>query len=200
VKCKNLRGPWQEVELAVHDLAEIERPEFWKFLEQAVAGFRRLTDRMGQNPSDLMPWRVLGQKWHFSRRGFPPGKKVHWPVELLEELCELLRDTAPEAQFLWNNQQVVHVIPPGRGDPWASLYTKRTAGLDLVLTGSKGQFAFGRVASLAAERELVADQPGCDTIKLRFRELEELRNGDLGEFLSEHLAALENAAIAKAGR
>ena len=28
VRCKNLRGPWQEVELRVHDYDEIDRPEF----------------------------------------------------------------------------------------------------------------------------------------------------------------------------
>ncbi len=76
VKCKNLRGPWQEIELAAYSLEEIDKAEFWQFLDSAVAGFRRLTERVAQNPEDVMPWKVLGQKWHFSRRGFPPGKKV----------------------------------------------------------------------------------------------------------------------------
>ena len=29
VKCKNLRGPWQEVQLAVHAWDEIDTPAFW---------------------------------------------------------------------------------------------------------------------------------------------------------------------------
>jgi excinuclease ABC subunit A len=196
VKCKNIRGPWQEVELAVHALDEVDRPEFWQFLEQAVAGFRRYADRAGQNPEDLMPWKVLGQKWHFSRRGFPPGKKPEWPVELLEELCELLAAAAVDGQFLWNNQQVVHVFVPQQAEPWASLYTKRTAGLDLVLTGPKNAIAFGRVASLAAERELVTNQPQRDFLKLRFRTLDDLNNGDLVDLLREHVAALDGHALA----
>ena len=92
VKCKNLRGPWQEVQFAVHSLDEIDTPAFWKFLEDAVAGFQKFTQRMDQSPEDIMPWKVLGQKWHFSRKGFPPGKHVDWPAEVLEELCELLSD------------------------------------------------------------------------------------------------------------
>ena len=95
VQCKNLRGPWQEVQLQVHALDEIDRPEFWKFLEQAVAGFQRFTERVQQRPEDVMPWKVLGQKWHFARKGFPPGKKVQWEVEVLEELCEMLAAAAP---------------------------------------------------------------------------------------------------------
>ena len=75
VKCKNLRGPWQEVELQVHGFDEIDTPEFWKFLDEAVAGFDKFADRVRQNPDDVMPWKVLGQKWHFARKGFPPGKK-----------------------------------------------------------------------------------------------------------------------------
>ena len=90
VQCKSLRGPWQEVQLHVHALEEIDRPEFWEFLEQAVAGFHRFTERVQQRPEDVMPWKVLGQKWHFARKGFPPGKKVQWEIELLEELCEML--------------------------------------------------------------------------------------------------------------
>jgi excinuclease ABC subunit A len=197
VKCKNLRGPWQEIELAVHSLAEIDKPEFWQFLEAAAAGFRRLTDRVAQNPEDLMPWKVLGQKWHFSRRGFPPGKKVEWPAELLEELCELLSETAPDGQFLWNNQQVVHMFVPKQTEPWASVYTKRVAGLDLVLNGPKARFAFGRVAALAAHRELVTDDAQRDTVKLRFGSAEDLQVGNLSEFLSEHYAAVCGKAVPK---
>ena len=95
VRCKNLRGPWQEVQLHVHSWDEIDRPEFWKFLEQAVAGFNYFSERVEQRPEDVMPWKVLGRKWHFSRKGFPPGKKAAWEVDVLEELFEVLAEAAP---------------------------------------------------------------------------------------------------------
>jgi excinuclease ABC subunit A len=192
VKCKQLRGPWQEVQLLVHSLQEIDTPAFWNFLEAAVAGFQKFAARVQQDPEDVMPWRVLGRKWHFSRRGFPPGKKIDWEVEVLEELCETLSEAASDAQFLWNNQQVVHVMRPGQAEPWASVFTKRRAGVDLVLNGPKGKFALGRIAGLGCQRELTSDR-GRDVIKLQFRTLEDFGAGDLAEFLREHVAELTAA-------
>ena len=40
--------------------------------------------------------------------------------DVLEELCELLTEVAAEGQFLWNNQQLVHLFPKGRREPWAT--------------------------------------------------------------------------------
>jgi len=192
VKCKQLRGPWQEVQLSVHSYQEIDKPEFWDFLKRAVGGFHQFTERLEQQPEDVMPWKVLGRKWHLSRKGFPPGKKVHWDTEVLEELCELLAETAPQGQFLWNNQQVVHLCVNGPGEPWATIHTKRPATLELTLTGPKNRFALGRMADLGRERELQTDRPDKDVVKLRFLESEDVANSDLAEFLREHLAAVSN--------
>jgi excinuclease ABC subunit A len=193
VKCKQLRGPWQEVQLLVHTLEEIDRPAFWKFLEQAVAGFQKFAQRVRQDPEDIMPWKVLGRKWHFSRRGFPPGKKVEWEVEVLEELFEILSEVAPDGQFLWNNQQVVHLLLPGQSEPWASIYTKRRASVELMLSGPKGRFALGRFASLGRQRELQSDRLR-DLIKLHFVTLDDLTACELAEFLREHRAELSAVA------
>ncbi|HWA98188.1 MAG TPA: excinuclease ABC subunit UvrA [Pirellulales bacterium] len=189
VKCKNLRGPWQEVQLRVHWMREIDRPEFWKFLEEAVAGFQRFAQRAEQRPEDIMPWKVLGQKWHLSRKGFPPGKRIDWEVEVLEDLCELLAETAQGGQFLWNNQQVVHVCPPGGGEPWATIHTKRQAGIDLSLAGPKGRFALGRIAGLAGNPELQTERPDKDLVKLRFVDSSEISVPEFADFLREHYEA-----------
>jgi len=192
VKCKNLRGPWQEVQLAVHRWEEIDKPEFWQFLEDSIKGFEKFADRIETNPEDVMPWKVLGRKWHFSRKGFPPGQRIQWDIETLEELCELLADTAPDAQFLWNNQQVVHVLVNGHGDPWATIHTKKPHAIDLTLNGPKNKFALGRIADLGIERELVSGSER-DAVKLRFRESEQIGAGPLADFLEEHLSAINRA-------
>ncbi len=189
VKCNNLGGPWQEVEVRVHSLEEIDTPEFWTFVEEAVRGFFTQTQRAAQNPEDAMPWKVLGQKWHFLRKGFPPGKKVLWDEKVLEALCERLSRAAPGGQFLWNNQQLVHYIPANRHEPWASLLTKRVEALTLVLHGPKNAIALGRIASLGCDRELDGGDPRHDKIRIRFRTLEDLDRGDLDALLEEHLAA-----------
>ena len=190
VKVKQLRGPWQEVQLQVHAWAEVDRPAFWEFVDRAVAGFERFTERKEQHPEDVMPWKVLGQKWHFSRKGFPPGKKPAWETDTLEELCELLHETAGGGQFLWNNQQVVHLVVPGQGEPWATLHTKRPAAIDLVLVGPKGRFALGGVAELGCEREVHTARADRDEVRLKFRNREEVGDPALAAFLREHLASL----------
>jgi excinuclease ABC subunit A len=193
VRCKNLRGPWQEVQLHVHSWDEIDRPEFWHFLEQAVAGFNSFSERVQQRPEDVMPWKVLGRKWHFSRKGFPPGKKAAWEVDVLEELFELLAEAVPQGQFLWNNQQLVHIFVPGWKEPWATIHTKRLEAVDLQLTGPKRSFALGQLTELASFPTLDASRGECDYIRLRFFSLNDLENGDLPGFLQAHVAALAGA-------
>jgi excinuclease ABC subunit A len=144
-----------------------------------------------------MPWKVLGSKWHFSRKGFPPGKKIYWEPEVLEELCEMLSAAAPGGQFLWNNQQRVNVYLGGQREPWATIHTKRLSSLELQLCGPKGRFALGRIADLAADREFDASQPAGDYVKLRFCTIDELSAGDLATFLKEHAAAVVAAEPAK---
>ena len=124
MKCKNLRGPWQEVQIAAYSWEEIDTPAFWAFLEKAVTGFRKFTERVQQSPEEVMPWKVLGRKWHLARKGFPPGKQPDWPLEVLEDLLEQLGELAG-GQFLWNNQQLVHLIVPEQRDPWATVQTKK---------------------------------------------------------------------------
>ncbi len=96
VKVRTLRGPWQEVELKVHSLEEIDHKHFWQFLEQAATGFKKITQRTRQDPESVMPWTVLGRKWHLARKGFPPGKRIAWESGVLEELLEMLQSAAPK--------------------------------------------------------------------------------------------------------
>ena len=155
----------------------------------------------------MMPWKVLGRKWHLARKGFPPGKKPDWPLEVLEDLLEQLSEVTgelasvvgppspkPSCQFLWNNQQVVNLMVPEQRDPWAVIYTKRLGGVDLQLNGPPGAFATGRIAELASQRAINTDDETRDQIKLRFVTAEDLDNGDLADFLSEHLETLRGAA------
>ncbi len=186
VKSKNLRGPWQEVQMTVHGWDEINTPEFWKFVEESVHGFEKFTEKLQQHPDDVMPWKVLGRRWHLSRKGFPPGKRVHWDTEVLEDLCELLSSTAPQAQFLWNNQQVVHLMAGSNGEPWATIHTKNPQAVELSLAGPKNRFPLGSFANLGAGRQLQTTRSDKDVVKLRFHDAEQIADPALGAFLQEH--------------
>ena len=188
VKCKNLRGPWQEVQLQVHAWDEINSPAFWKFVEESVRGFQKFADKAAINPENIMPWKVLGQKWHFARKGFPPGKKVSWDSEVLEELCELLSDTA-EGQFLWNNQQLIHYCLKGRSEPWATVLTKKPHAVELHLNGPKNKFALGRVASFGLTPSMDKDRADRDVVRLQFDAVDQITDEALGDFLNEHAEA-----------
>ncbi len=187
IKVRSSRGPWQEVEIRVTKLAEVDRPEFWEFLELAVESFNRHTERIELKLDDHTPWKKLGQKWHFMRRGFPPGKRVRWDAELMEELYELLQEVAPQCSFLWNNQVVVRVYLEGKREPWAGIVTKKPDALALLLTGPKNGVAMGRIAELGIDPEIDQNRDDYDVVKLRFRTLEDLHRGDLAEFLLEHI-------------
>ena len=131
---------------------------------------------------------MLGRKWHLSRKGFPPGKRVHWETEVLEELCELLSDTA-EGQFLWNNQQLIHFCLKGKSEPWATVYTKKPAAVELHLNGPKNKFALGRVTTLGSAPSMDKDRPDRDVVRLQFDSVEQINDEALSDFLNEHAEA-----------
>jgi excinuclease ABC subunit A len=191
VKLKTLPGPWQEVEIRAYSLEEIDTPGFWRFLKDAVRGFLRYTQQAAAHPEDLMPWKVLGPQWHLLRKGFPPGKTVAWKPEVLQELCALLEEVAPDGQFLWNNKELVHFLVPQQREPWATLYTKKPHALVLHLAGPKGRFGLGRLLDLGVDPELDDSRPDRDVIKLSFRTSEDLARGPIVDFLREHLATLQ---------
>jgi excinuclease ABC subunit A len=190
VRCRNLRGPWQEVELRIHSYQEIDYQEFWEFVDRAVAGFGKFAKQVEQKSDILQPWKQLGRTWHLARKGFPLGKKILWEAEVLEELFELLSETAPDGQSLWNNKQVVPLYVPEQKEPWASVQTKKLDAVYLHLTGPKGRFTLGQITELGHNPQFGGQRPDHDVLHLRFRSTDDLARGDLAGFLQEHRAAL----------
>ncbi|NLF08595.1 MAG: excinuclease ABC subunit A, partial [Pirellulaceae bacterium] len=189
VKCRNLRGPWQEIELRVHGYSEIDRPEFWDFVDRTVAGFGSYAEKVQAKPDILHPWKQLGRTWHLARRGFPLGKKVRWEPEVLQRLLDLLAEVAPQGEFKWDNKQVAPLHLPGRREPWAAVQTKKLDAVYLHLTGPKGRFPLGSLGNLGHDPTVDGRRPDADVILLKFRTAEDLARGDLHGFLKEHLAA-----------
>ncbi len=189
VKVQKLRGPWQEIELKVHAYDEIDRPEFWRFLDEAVEGFARFRKRVEGQADILHPWKQLGRKWHFARRGFPSGKSAQWGTEVLEDLFQLLSDTAPDARALWTNKQMVPLHAAGQPEPWAVVQTKKPDAVYLHLTSPKNQFTQGQIRNLGHLPELDGERSDADVIHLRFRNRDDLRRGDLKAFLQQHVRA-----------
>jgi hypothetical protein len=118
-----------------------------------------------------------------------------WDVQVLEELCDILREVSPNSQFLWNNQVLVRMYTEGKRDPWVGISTKRPDAVVLSLTGPKGAVPLGRITELARDRELDESKEDYDVVKLKFRAVQDLQRSDLVEFLKEHHSNLARAAV-----
>ncbi len=185
VKVKNLKGPYQEVTINVHWRREVETPEFADFLQTAIRGYCKQIETASIKPDDVTPWKVLGRKWHLSRKGFPSNKRVAWDLEVLDELVQTLEAACPEGRFDWTNKQVVYVFPNGAEQPWAELHTKRRSGVDLTLLSEPGKVALGRIAAFGAEREIAPHRTGREAVKIRVDSLDQVRSAGLRQFLRE---------------
>ncbi|MEM7456683.1 MAG: excinuclease ABC subunit A, partial [Planctomycetota bacterium] len=189
VKVTNLRSKWQEIEIRAHSWEEMDTPGFWEFVDKAAASFQNKVERVETKLEDHTPWAKLGQKWHFLRKGFPPGRKIKWSADVLEELHNVLLETAPDCQFLWNNKQVVHVYVPDQKEPWASIQTKKTDALWLKLQGPRDAVSLGRVVDFADEPTMTTKETR-DVLQMRFLDVDQVHNEELKEFLKEHLATV----------
>ncbi|AMV16565.1 excinuclease ABC subunit UvrA [Planctomyces sp. SH-PL14] len=186
VRVKNLKGPWQEVTITVHWLREIETPAFADFLQKAVKAFLPQAQVAVVDPTSLMPWTVLGKKWHLSRKGFPSNKRVEWEAETLESLFGVLSEAAPDAEVDWTGKTTVTYRLKGSSKPWAEVVTKRRSGIDLTLYGAAGRYAMGRISGLGAEREIAAARDGRQTIGIRIADADEVASRTFQDFVKEH--------------
>ena len=194
VHCKSLRGPWQEVQLHVHSLEEIDRPEFWQFLEQAVAGFHRFTDRVQQRPEDVMPWKVLGQKWHFARKGFPPGKESAMGSRSARRVVrDCSRQPRRADNFCGTISRSFTCSCAAQSEPWATIHTKRVDAVYLQLTGPKNHFALGQLTELGSDRNLDTTSPNSIASTFAFIRLPIWPTATCPALLRDHFAAVVSA-------
>jgi len=188
VKVKNLRGPLQEVEVRAHSFKEINKPQFWTFLDNAIAGFQKYQQSVGQDVESHMPWKKLGEKWHLSRKGFATGKSPIWEEHVLLDVIELLDEAVPNGEFLWNNQLLVNLMIPSKKSTFATVWTKRPDFVRLDLKVQKDSTTQGRISEIGYGPQLDQSKDGEDVVRLQFRNTQDLESGDLREFLDETLA------------
>ena len=189
VKLTNSKASWQEIEIRVNNMDEIDIPGFWEFLDDAIASFQNKKEAKKVKIEDESPWAKLGSKWHFMRKGFAPGKKIKWQPEVLEVLHDVIQKAAPDSQFLWSNKQIVHVYLPQQKHPWVSIQTKKPDGVWMQLAGPKDSVTVGRVADLA-DAPTLSSKDDLDVLKMSFKDVEQVSNKELETFLIEHANSL----------
>ncbi len=188
VQAANRKGPWQEVAILVYRRAEIDTPAFRAFLKEFVASFEKNLKRMQTTPEDVMPWKVNGERWHLSDKGFPIGRKVRWDRTLLPRLIMLMREVEPSVEISWDTRDAILFYVPGISKSWGRFRTKDDAGLDCRFVGKPGQFNLSRIEAFGASPTLSEDRgDGSQMMQLIFLHESHLHAPKLKELLAEHL-------------
>jgi excinuclease ABC subunit A len=182
----NHKGPWQSVTVQVHRLAEIDTPAFRQFLGEAVRSFQGNVKRLTTKPEDLMPWKLNGERWHTSDKGFPPGKKVRWDRELLPRLLDVLRGIEPGLAVSWDQRDAITLRLPGVSRGWAQIRTKVPEALDCRFLVKKGQLNLARVEGLGTV-EIGSQRGDADVFRLRLTDLTAEQAAKLKEVLGEQV-------------
>ncbi|GIW79674.1 MAG: hypothetical protein KatS3mg105_1481 [Gemmatales bacterium] len=193
MRVKNLKGPWQAVTILVHRLSEIDTPAFHQFLDQAVASFEQNLKNFRMRPEDVMPWKVNGERWHLSEKGFPIGRRIAWDRSILPYLLDLVRDVEPEVQVNWNARDCISFRVPGSSRTWAQWRTKQANGLDCRFLGKKGQFNLSQIEEFGHHPCIRSDRKDGDVLCFEFREQRDIPPQEWKEFLRQQLAGFREA-------
>jgi excinuclease ABC subunit A len=189
VEASNRKGPWQEVAVLAFRRSELDTPAFRQFLRDAVAAFDRNLTKMQLKPEDVMPWKVNGERWHLSDKGFPPGRKIRWDRAILPRLIKVLKEVEPDAEIKWDARDAILFYVPGISKSWARVRTKDESGLDVRLVGPPGAFNLSRVETFGATQAFGDERAsdGSQVLQMVFLNESHLHPAELREFLKEHL-------------
>jgi excinuclease ABC subunit A len=187
VRVANRKGPWQEIWMLVHKLAEIDTPAFKAFLKQAAESFHKNLGRMNTSPEDVMPWKVSGEKWHLGEKGFPPGRKLYWDRSVLPAFLSIVREAVPGLEVQWDARDAITLRVPGVGKGWGRVRTKDNEALDARFLGVPGQMNLSKLEGIGKDSSLAADRAdGGEVMRLLFHRHEELPRAKLKALLTEH--------------
>jgi excinuclease ABC subunit A len=185
VAVTNTRNHWQEIEIRPHSWKEIDTPEFWQFVDEAVESFLNRAKRAALKLEDQTPWAKLGEKWHLLRKGFAQGEIV-WNVNVLQSMKAVIENVASKAEFVWDNKTVVHVYLPELPSPWISIHSKKPDGLWINLSANKGQVNLGRVVGIADDVSVVPNSDR-ELVRMKFVNERQVLDPNWRLFLLEHL-------------
>ena len=194
------KGRWQEIEIKAHSWKEINRKEFWDFLDTSIkefAGF--VTEKL--KPNDLMPWRVLGEQWHRLPRGLIGGNKLRWDISLLTELFGMIGKIAGDLRVVWTNKVLVPFHRPksrsrsfvydapalGRTIPDIVVHTKRVDAVYVDVYVSKNTVPLGRIRNIGSEPLVNGENTAFDILQFKFTEKKELKSKEFQKLLLEAL-------------
>lgn len=199
-------GQWMELEIRPHKLEEIDTERFWKWLKEASYAFlgKTTTEKKkpeaseSSDPKNATPWKVLKQRWHSLRKGFPPGKDIVWPAETLSVFIQAVHQSAGGGRWRWDEQTTARYILPGQKEPWIILHTKNPEGLIAVLNGPKGYKPSPAIKeALPTKVQISARGEAGEQVQISFTELQQPRHPAVRKLLSTHMKFVNQTPVGK---
>jgi excinuclease ABC subunit A len=192
------KGRWQEIEVRPHSWKEVDRKEFWDFLDMCIEQFSGfVTEKL--KPDDLMPWKVLGEQWHRLPKGLIGGNKLSWDMSLLTELFVMIEKTASDLRAVWTNKVLVPFSRPasrrreftkameGRVLPDVVVHTKRVDAVYVDVYVAKNTIPLGQIRNMGSDPSVNGDNALYDILQLRFTDKKELKSKEFQKLLHEAL-------------
>jgi excinuclease ABC subunit A len=187
-------GPWMELEIRPHTLEEIDLAKFWNWLTQASYAFLGKTtqsEATAAEPTEgvaneVTPWRVLKQRWHSLRKGFPSGKSIVWPAETLSVFIQSVHQMAGGGKWRWDEPTSARYYLPGQSQPWIIVHTKRPEALIAVLNGPSGFEAGDLKDSLPVKLSVTGKGTAEEQLQLAFTQLNQPRDASVKKVLNLH--------------
>ena len=195
------KGRWQEIEIRPYSWAEVDRKEFWSFLDMCIEEFSGfVTDEL--DPEALMPWKILGEVWHYTPKGLIGGTKLRWDTSLLQELFGMIIGIASDLRIVWTNKVMVPFYRPssrkrkffslttseGRHIPDVVVHTKRVDGVYVDVYVKKDAVPLGQIRSIGSGSSVDGGHVLYDILQFKFTDKKELRSKEFQKLLYEVLA------------
>ena len=133
------------------------------------------------------PWQVLGRRWHSTGKGFPNGETPDWPLELADQMLDLLQQVAGDDSLAFDEPDRVNVRPTGTEKTWAELETKSTESLKVTLAGPREAIDLDQLPPMEINGPFdMIDEPHV-RVTLNLTNQKHVRSRKLRSFLKNHL-------------
>jgi len=179
VKARDLKTAWQEVTIKVWQKSEIDTPEFSQFIKQALKSYMSLSKAEAANPEDVMPWKVLGRKWHLMKKGVPATGRGVWDIKIVERLLPVLETHFEKNDVEYGIRSKINWTRSKGGKSVAELHTKRSDSVDLILYLPTGKVTIGAIAAIGDSQDIQPTRDGQDAVRIRFTKPEQLGSAEL---------------------
>lgn len=174
-------GSFEDVTISIVEPSDTESAAFIRFLDKATAAFLERAKPEALDLEELTPWKKLGRKWHFMRKGFLQGT-IEWEASVLEQLVGLIEELLPVAEVDWTQKVLVNYTV-GK-NPVATLMTKRPSHIEFVVYVAPGSVQLGQIANLGMNPEITSrEKSGLDAVRFKLTHSDQVRSGSLREFL-----------------